>query len=138
MKKRIAWLAMALALSACGGREGEPVAASPVAATPVVASAAASAPAASTAADGATVYRQLCSNCHKLGIAGAPKLGDSADWAPRIAQGIEVLYEHSVKGYTGPKGLMPAKGGNPALSDTKVRAAVDYMIDNSRTDDSTQ
>ncbi|MBK6598885.1 MAG: cytochrome c5 family protein [Proteobacteria bacterium] len=83
-------------------------------------------------ADGEAVYKQLCSSCHQMGIAGAPKLGDRSAWEARIAQGANVLYEHSIKGYTGTKGMMPAKGGNPALSDAKVQAAVDYMVENSR------
>ena len=82
--------------------------------------------------DGEAAYKQLCSSCHQMGIAGAPKLGDRSAWEARIAQGANVLYEHSIKGYTGTKGMMPAKGGNPALSDAKVQAAVDYMVENSR------
>ena len=55
--------------------------------------------------------------------AGAPKLGDKAAWAPRLAQGKDALYATALKG----KGAMPAKGGNPALPDDAVKAAVDYM-----------
>jgi cytochrome c5 len=56
-------------------------------------------------------------------VAGAPKFGDKAAWAPRIAQGKEALYNSALKG----KGAMPPKGGNAALSDDAVKAAVDYM-----------
>lgn len=86
------------------------------------------APAASgVAAKGEDVYKQSCAACHAAGVAGAPKLGDSADWQPRIAQGKDVLYEHSIKGFSGKKGVMPPKGGNLSLSDDQVKAAVDYM-----------
>lgn len=66
--------------------------------------------------------------CHAAGVAGAPKPGDKADWAPRIAQGNDVLYKHALEGFTGSKGMMPARGGNPSLPDDKVKAAVDYMV----------
>lgn len=62
--------------------------------------------------------------CHAAGVAGAPKLTDKAAWATRIAQGKDTLYTSSLKG----KGAMPAKGGNPSLSDADVKAAVDYMV----------
>ena len=66
--------------------------------------------------------------CHGSGAAGAPKIGDKADWGPRIAQGKATLYEHAIKGFNGSKGAMPPKGANPALSDDEVKAAVDYMV----------
>ena len=62
--------------------------------------------------------------CHGTGIAGAPKFGDKAAWAPRIKSGIDTLHTNAVKG----KGGMPPKGGNTALSDAEVMAAVDYMV----------
>lgn len=73
---------------------------------------------------GEATYRQSCAVCHAAGVAGAPKLTDKAAWAPRIAQGKDALYNSSLKG----KGAMPAKGGNPSLSDADVKAAVDYMV----------
>ncbi|WP_298682404.1 c-type cytochrome, partial [uncultured Thiothrix sp.] len=76
------------------------------------------------AANGEKVYKGLCFSCHDMGIAGAPKLGDKAAWAPRIATGNDALYTSSLKG----KNAMPAKGGNPALSDAEVKAAVDFMV----------
>lgn len=76
------------------------------------------------AVDGEKVYKGLCFSCHDSGIAGAPKLGDKAAWAPRIAGGIEALYASALNG----KNAMPAKGGNPALSDAEVKAAVDFMV----------
>ena len=69
----------------------------------------------------------LCAMCHQTGAAGAPKLGDKADWGPRLAQGKDTLYKHALEGFNGNKGAMPAKGGNPSLSDDDVKAAVDFM-----------
>ena len=69
---------------------------------------------------------QRCTACHTAGIAGAPRIGDKAAWAPRIAQGANVLYEHALKGFQGKAGMMPPKGGSTA-SDDDVKAAVDYM-----------
>ncbi|OYY79890.1 MAG: cytochrome c5 family protein, partial [Hydrogenophilales bacterium 16-62-9] len=63
---------------------------------------------------------------------GAPKPGDLADWGPRIAQGVDVLYKHAIEGYTGAKGVMPARGGAAALADDEVKAAVDYMVAQSK------
>jgi cytochrome c5 len=84
------------------------------------------APAAAGGGEG--IYKAGCSACHSAGIAGAPKSGDTAAWAPRIAQGKPTLYEHAIKGYIGKAGAMPAKGGNSALADADVKAAVDYMV----------
>ena len=67
------------------------------------------------------------------GIPGIPQLGDTAAWAPRIEQGNDTLYQHAIAGYTGASGMpMPAKGGNPSLSDDAVKAAVDYIVTNSK------
>lgn len=101
--------------------------AAPAAAAPVVAAAAGAAPAAA-AADGKSVFDGGCVACHGAGIAGAPKVGDKAAWAPRIAQGANTLYTHAIAGFTGKAGMMPAKGGNVALTDAQVKAAVDYMV----------
>jgi cytochrome c oxidase subunit 2 len=84
--------------------------------------------AAAGAVDGKGTYDQLCTACHSAGLMGAPKLGDKGQWAPRVAQGQDVLYEHAIKGLRS----MPAKGGNPALSDAQVKAAVDYMVAQSK------
>jgi cytochrome c5 len=73
--------------------------------------------------DGAQVYQTVCTVCHGAGLAGAPKLGDKAAWKPRVAQGLPTLREHALKGIR----AMPPKGGNLALSDAEVAAAVDYM-----------
>lgn len=98
---------------------------------PEIASAASpAAPAASAAAvvDGKGVYEANCAACHAAGVAGAPKFGDKAAWAPRLQAGNEALYASALKG----KGAMPAKGGNAGLSEAEVKAAVDYMAGQSR------
>jgi len=78
---------------------------------------------------GKATYDSICVACHGSGIPGIPQLGDVAEWAPRIGQGNDTLYEHAITGYTGASGMpMPAKGGNPDLSDDAVKAAVDYMV----------
>lgn len=82
---------------------------------------------AAKAADGKATYDKACFVCHAAGVAGAPKLGDKADWGPRIAQGLDTLHTHAIKGFQGKKGVMPAKGGNMSLSDADVKAAVDFM-----------
>ncbi|MFT5425136.1 MAG: cytochrome c5 [Gammaproteobacteria bacterium] len=82
---------------------------------------------------GKTTYEGLCVACHGSGIPGIPQLGDAAAWAPRIEQGNDTLYSNAINGYTGGSGMpMPAKGGNPDLSDDDVKAAVDYMVTNSQ------
>jgi cytochrome c5 len=73
---------------------------------------------------GKATYDTVCTACHGAGVAGAPKFGDKAAWAPRLAQGKEGLHNSALKG----KGAMPPKGGNPGLSDDAVKAAVDYMV----------
>lgn len=78
--------------------------------------------------DGKKVYEGLCQACHATGAAGAPKTGDKGAWGSRIAQGKDTLFKHAIAGYTGKAGVMPAKGGNPALSDEEVKAAVEHMI----------
>jgi cytochrome c5 len=76
------------------------------------------------AAEGKDVYAKACSVCHVAGVANAPKPGDKAAWAPRIKQGNDVLAASVIKG----KGAMPPRAGNSALSDSDIKAAVDYMI----------
>ncbi len=82
--------------------------------------------------DGASVYQSACMACHAAGIAGAPRVGDAAGWADRIAQGADTLYSHAIQGFQGKAGVMPPKGGNMALSDDEVKAAVDHMVAESR------
>jgi cytochrome c5 len=83
--------------------------------------------------DGKTIYDNLCHSCHTAGIVGAPKLGDKSAWTARIAQGIDTLIKHATDGYKGPDGnQMPARGGNPALSDAQVKAAVNWIVEQAR------
>ena len=82
--------------------------------------------------DGQQVYQVACVACHGAGIAGAPKLEDKGQWAKRIAKGVDTLYASAVNGVKGSAGVMPAKGGNPALSNAEVKAAVDYMVAQSK------
>jgi cytochrome c5 len=105
-----------------------PTAAPAAAPAPATAAPAPAAPAAAAAgADaGKQLYSTTCVACHGAGIAGAPKFGDKAAWAPRIKQGQNVLYEHALKGFQGKAGVMPPKGGSSA-PDADVKAAVDYM-----------
>ena len=115
------------ALTACGQKDA-PVAA-PAAPAPVAAPA--PAPVAENSV-GKSVFGKTCALCHAAGVAGAPKPGDKADWGPRIAQGNETLYKHALEGFTGSKGMMPARGGGMSLSDDEVKAAVDFMADQSK------
>ncbi len=109
----------------------EPAAAPPPSATPAAAPApvpAAVPPKPADPALGEQTYRQACAFCHDKGIANAPKLGDQTAWAARLAQGTDALYASALRG----KGGMPAKGGNPALTDDAVKAAVDYLAARAR------
>lgn len=74
---------------------------------------------------GKDVYNKVCTTCHATGLAGAPRLGNGADWAPRAARGTASLYQSALNGT--PKG-MPAKGGHMTLPDAEVKAAVDFML----------
>ncbi|MGV6859972.1 MAG: c-type cytochrome [bacterium] len=85
---------------------------------------------AAMAADGEATYKQACFACHGTGAAGAPKIGDKAAWAPRIAEGNEVMYNIALHGKPGT--AMVAKGGQAQLSDEAVKAAVDYMVSKSK------
>lgn len=137
--------AVAYMANAAGAKFAEPqrpagAAAAAAPATPAVAAAAATpAPAAApapaapqaqavaAAGGGEALYKQACSACHMTGAANAPKLGDKAAWAPRLAQGVPALVQNAIKG----KGAMPPKGGSTA-PDADVRAAVEYMVSASK------
>ena len=115
-------------LAACGKPEATAPAAENTNTAPAVAAAA---PEAENAV-GKSIYGKTCALCHAAGVAGAPKPGDKADWGPRIAQGNDMLYKHAIEGFNGAKGSMPARGGNPTLKDDEVKAAVDFMVAQSR------
>ena len=80
-------------------------------------------------ADGTAAYNMACTACHGSGIAGAPKVGDKAAWAPRVAQGKDTLYKHAVEGFNGKTGVMHAKAGQTAWPDDLVKQAVDHMLE---------
>lgn len=74
--------------------------------------------------DGAAIYSSVCMACHVSGVAGAPKSGDKAAWAPRLAQGKAVLYKNALNG----KNAMPAKGGAADLTEAELKSAVDHLL----------
>ena len=80
------------------------------------------------AADGKGVYDKVCIACHQVSVAGSPRLGDKAAWAPRIKTGMDALLQSVLKG----KNAMPPRGGNPSLSDAEIRAAVEFMVGQSK------
>jgi cytochrome c5 len=88
----------------------------------------AAAPAAAGKPDGKKTYDTACMACHATGAANAPKLGDKAAWAPRIKTGNDALVAAVIKG----KGAMPARGGGATLSDAEIKAAVEYMVAQSK------
>jgi len=104
-------------------------AAAQAAATAAAAASAASQVAYGGTLDGSVIFGNLCAGCHKSGAGGAPTL-DQTHWTARIAQGKDTLHKHAIEGFQGSAGVMPAKGGNPALTDAQVIATVDWMLAN--------
>jgi cytochrome c5 len=80
------------------------------------------------AKSGEDIFNTSCMACHATGAAGAPKMGDAAAWAPRLANGIEQLYIHAIEGLNG----MPPKGLCMTCSDDEIKSTVDYMLENSK------
>ncbi|MGH8278306.1 MAG: c-type cytochrome [Gammaproteobacteria bacterium] len=95
--------------------------------SPGAAAAPAAVGAAASAETGRQIWQGTCSACHQTGVLGAPKIGDKAEWAPHLAKGFPVLEDHALHGFL----QMPAKGGNPSLSDAEVVKALEYMISQS-------
>jgi len=122
--------AVAKRLKPAGEVVVDPNAPPPAAAAPAVVAVApagapaAAAPAGDAAGKGKSVYDTSCAACHTAGVAGAPKTGDKAGWAPRLKSGNAALVTAAIKG----KGAMPPKGGNMSLSDDDIKAAVEYMV----------
>lgn len=117
--------------SASAAATAAPVAASPApgvpapsASMPAATATAAKGAVATAKVDGAKVFASGCNVCHTAGVAGAPKLGDKATWAPRIGQGIDALTAAVIKG----KGAMPPRGAVANASDAELRGAVEYMV----------
>ena len=79
---------------------------------------------------GKDIWKGTCQVCHATGMLGAPKIGDKAAWAPRIAKGMDVLKDHALHGFN----EMPAKGANEKLSDEEVVKALEYMVSQSKDD----
>ena len=117
--------AVVLMANQAGGKFKEKPAAAPAQKQAAAPSAAQQKPA---AADGKAVYEKVCIACHQVSVANSPRLGDKSAWAPRIQQGMDTLVQSVIKG----KGAMPPKAGNPALSDQEIRAAVDFMVSQSK------
>jgi cytochrome c5 len=117
--------ASAAATTAVAAPAATPAAATVAPAAPPAATTVATAAAATPGGDAPPLYTQLCQTCHASGVANAPKLGDKAAWAPRIAEAktIDGLTAVAIKG----KGAMPPKGGSTA-SDDEIKAVVAYMV----------
>lgn len=95
---------------------------------PAATAAVAAAPAAGGTRSGEEVYTAQCAMCHATGAAGAPKVGNAADWGPRAATGIDALMNSALNG----KNAMPARGLCAACSDDELKDAVEYMVNNSK------
>jgi cytochrome c5 len=89
---------------------------------------AATASAGGGAKSGEEIFNSTCTGCHSTGAAGAPKVGDKAAWAPRIAQGIDKLHDHALNGLN----AMPPKGMCATCSDDEIKATVDFMVGKSK------
>jgi cytochrome c5 len=116
--------AAAAAPAAAPAPAAPPAAAPTAAAAPAAAPAAVAAAAPADAAAGEKVYNTFCAACHIAGVAGAPRTGDKAAWAPRLAQGVDALTQSVIKG----KGVMPPKGGAVTASEADLRSSVEFMV----------
>lgn len=70
------------------------------------------------------IVASVCAGCHASGVLGAPKIGDAGSWAKARAAGMDAMVNNAING----KNAMPARGGNPALTDDQIRAAVEFML----------
>ena len=117
VRKAVVYMLEEVGMSAQGGGETKASAAPAPAPTQSAA-----------AGDGMQIYTTACAACHATGAAGAPRVGDTAAWTARIAQGMDALHRNAIVGIK----AMPAKGGRLDLSDGAVKAAVVYMVENSQ------
>ncbi len=99
-------LSLALVLGACSEQAAEPVPQDP------------------KLVEGEMIYKGNCKVCHVQGINGAPIPGNEKMWGVRAQQDLSTLVQHASKGF----GLMPAKGGNAALTDQQLELAINYML----------
>jgi len=77
---------------------------------------------------GEQVVKARCSQCHEKGLHGAPKIGDSDAWIPRLKNGLDPAVRSAISGHGG----MPARGGLANLTDNEVRNAITYMFNKGR------
>lgn len=111
---------------------GEAGVAGQIASADLMAAASASTAAYGGTLDGKTIYDQLCTACHTAGVGGAPKLDASGIGARVAQQGLEELVKKATEGFTGSTGVMPAKGGNPAITDEQMQKTVEWMVEQSK------
>ena len=74
---------------------------------------------------GSDIYAKACVGCHSVGVLNAPKMRDAADWAPRMLQGFDTVWQNAIKGI----GAMPAMGTCGDCSDDDIKAAIEHMIE---------
>lgn len=77
---------------------------------------------------GEDIYQSACFGCHGTGAAGAPKMGDVADWSARTAKGLDAVIANAINGFS----MMPARGTCMSCSDDEIASTVQYMVDNSQ------
>ena len=82
--------------------------------------------------DGKVIFDKLCTGCHTAGTGGAPKLDGAGMGARLAANGMDLMVKHAIEGFTGATGVMPARGGNPALTDEQVKVTVEWMAEQSQ------
>ncbi|MGE0667061.1 MAG: cytochrome c5 family protein [Sphingomonadales bacterium] len=133
-------LGVVLTLQACGegGDEMAPPAAAPASLLdkPLITAADLPMPTDPDLVKGREIWAGTCQPCHGSTNMGAPRITDTKAWAPRIAQGTDVLLQHAINGHYGPSGtMMPPRGGNEALTDDDLRLAIGFMVANSKTGD---
>ena len=104
--------------------QAAPAGAAAASVAPAAVATAAAVPTKDDAAPGKKLYDTACMACHAAGVAGAPKLGDKAAWAPRVPAGVDALTATVIKG----KGAMPPRGAAAGATDADIRAAVEYMV----------
>ncbi len=120
-------LVLSVSVFAMGGRpKGDEEAANRRIAPVAKVELAAAAPATTGERSGEQIYTAICGACHDAGVAGAPKTGDKAAWAPRNAQGLDALLKSAIAG----KNAMPPRGGSDA-NDVELARAIVYITNKS-------